>query len=177
MGCAGVGYNRRVLSRVFRMRTIVYPGTFNPITNGHTDLVERAAKIFEHVIVGVGTSTQKASRMTLDQRVDLCRSVLAHVPNVEVCGFTNLLTDFVREKKSNLILRGLRTVADFEYEFQLVGMNRVLAPEIETVFLAPAEHLAYISSTLVREIAAYNGDISKFVAPQVAAAMRAEFAK
>jgi pantetheine-phosphate adenylyltransferase len=115
--------------------------------------------------------------MTLEHRVELCRSVLAHIPNVEVCGFTNLLTDFVREKKSNLILRGLRTVADFEYEFQLVGMNRVLAPEIETMFLAPAEHLAYISSTLVREIAAYNGDISKFVAPQVAAAMRAEFTK
>lgn len=159
------------------MRTIVYPGTFNPITNGHTDLVERAARIFEHVIVAVGTSTQKASKMTLEQRVDLCRQVLSHIPNVEVCGFTSLLTEFVREKKSNLILRGLRTVADFEYEFQLVGMNRVLAPEIETVFLAPAENFSYISSTLVREIAAYGGDISKFVAPSVVAAMRSEFAK
>jgi pantetheine-phosphate adenylyltransferase len=157
------------------MRTIVYPGTFNPITNGHTDLVERAASIFDRVIVAVGTSTQKASRMSLDQRVALCRHVLAHLPNVEVCGFTNLLTDFAREKKANLILRGLRTVADFEYEFQLVGMNRVLAPEIETLFLAPAEHFSYISSTLVREIAAYGGDISKFVAPAVAEAMRAEF--
>jgi pantetheine-phosphate adenylyltransferase len=103
--------------------------------------------------------------------------VLAHLPNVEVCGFTSLLTDFVREKKSSLILRGLRTVADFEYEFQLVGMNRVLAPEIETVFLAPSEHFSYISSTLVREIAAYGGDISKFVAPPVVTAMRAEFSK
>jgi pantetheine-phosphate adenylyltransferase len=159
------------------MRTIVYPGTFNPITNGHTDLIERAARIFEHVIVAVGTSTQKASRMSLDDRVELCRSVLAHIPNIEVCGFTNLLTDFVREKNANLILRGLRTVADFEYEFQLVGMNRVLAPEMETVFLAPAEHFSYISSTLVREIAAYGGDISKFVAPQVVVAMRTEFAK
>ncbi len=159
------------------MRTIVYPGTFNPITNGHTDLVERASRIFDHVIVGVGTSTQKASRMSLDQRVDLCRTVLAHVPNVEVCGFTNLLTEFMRAKGATLILRGLRTVADFEYEFQLVGMNRVLAPEIETVFLAPAEHLSYISSTLIREIATYGGDISKFVAPAVVAAMRAELAK
>ncbi|MEI7949431.1 MAG: pantetheine-phosphate adenylyltransferase [Gammaproteobacteria bacterium] len=159
------------------MRTIVYPGTFNPITNGHTDLVERASRIFDHVIVGVGTSTQKASRMSLDQRVDLCRTVLAHVPNVEVCGFTNLLTEFMRAKGATLILRGLRTVADFEYEFQLVGMNRVLAPEIETVFLAPAEHLSYISSTLIREIATYGGDISKFVAPAVVAAMRAELTK
>ncbi len=159
------------------MRTIVYPGTFNPITNGHTDLVERASHIFDHVIVGVGTSTQKASRMSLDQRVDLCRTVLSHVPNVEVCGFTNLLTEFMREKGATLILRGLRTVADFEYEFQLVGMNRVLAPEIETVFLAPAEHLSYISSTLVREIATYGGDIGKFVAPAVVAAMHAELAK
>jgi pantetheine-phosphate adenylyltransferase len=159
------------------MRTIVYPGTFNPITNGHTDLVERAARIFDHVIVGVGTSTQKSSRMSLEKRVELCRGVLSHVPKVEVCGFTGLLTEFMREKGATLILRGLRTVADFEYEFQLVGMNRVLAPEIETVFLAPAEHLSYISSTLVREIAMYGGDISKFVAPAVVEAMRAELKK
>ena len=102
--------------------------------------------------------------------------MLAHIPNVEVCGFTGLLTEFMQQKDATLILRGLRTVADFEYEFQLVGMNRVLAPEIETVFLAPAENLSYISSTLVREIAAYGGDISKFVAPEVSAAMRAEYA-
>ena len=153
------------------MKTVVYPGTFNPITNGHTDLVERAAGIFDEVIVAVGTSTQKASAMSLEQRVELCKEVLGHVPNVQVCGFTGLLTEFVRAQKANLILRGLRTVADFEYEFQLVGMNRVLAPEIETVFLAPAEQLAYISSTLVREIAAYGGDISQFVHPAVAKAM------
>jgi pantetheine-phosphate adenylyltransferase len=156
------------------MKTVVYPGTFNPITNGHTDLVERAAGIFDRVIVGVGTSTQKASNMSLDDRVTLCREVLAHLPNVEVHGFTTLLTDFVRQNGASLILRGLRTVADFEYEFQLVGMNRVLAPEIETIFLAPAEHLAYISSTLVREIATYGGDISRFVHPSVARAMRRE---
>ena len=156
------------------MKTVVYPGTFNPITNGHTDLVGRAAGIFDHVIVAVGTSAQKTSGMLLEQRVELCRQVLAQVPNVEVCGFRGLLTDFVRQRGANLILRGLRTVADFEYEFQLVGMNRVLAPEIETVFLAPAEHLAYISSTLVREIASYGGDISRFVDPVVAEAMRRE---
>lgn len=156
------------------MKTVVYPGTFNPITNGHTDLVERAAGIFDRVIVAVGTSTQKAGGMPLERRVELCRQVLGNIANVEVCGFRGLLTDFVRERGANLILRGLRTVADFEYEFQLVGMNRVLAPEIETVFLAPAEHLAYISSTLVREIATYGGDISRFVAPVVAEAMRQE---
>jgi pantetheine-phosphate adenylyltransferase, bacterial len=154
------------------MKTVVYPGTFNPITNGHTDLVERAAGIFDRVIVAVGTSTQKSSRMSLERRVALCKEVLAHLPNVEVQGFDCLLTDFVRKAGANLILRGLRTVADFEYEFQLVGMNRVLAPEIETVFLAPAEHLAYISSTLVREIAAYGGDISQFVHPAVVRAMQ-----
>lgn len=154
------------------MRTVVYPGTFNPITNGHTDLVERASRIFDHVIVGVGTGTQKASVVTLDQRVETASRVLAHIDNVQVKGFTCLLTDFVRNQKARLILRGLRTVADFEYEFQLVGMNRVLAPEIETVFLAPSEHLSYISSTLVREIAAYGGDISKFVHPAVVKVMK-----
>lgn len=154
------------------MRTVVYPGTFNPITNGHTDLIERAAGIFDRVIVAVGTSTQKQSAVSLDKRVKLCGVVLEHLPNVEVRGFGGLLTDFVREQGANLILRGLRTVADFEYEFQLVGMNRVLAPEIETIFLAPAEHLSYISSTLVREIAAYGGDISSFVHPAVVAAMK-----
>ncbi|HHX83593.1 MAG TPA: pantetheine-phosphate adenylyltransferase [Pseudomonadaceae bacterium] len=154
------------------MKTVVYPGTFNPITKGHSDLVERASGIFDRVIVAVGTSTQKNSSMSLEQRVELCREVLAHLPNIVVLGFHGLLTDFVREQQANLILRGLRTVADFEYEFQLVGMNRVLAPEIETVFLAPAEHLAYISSTLVREIATYGGDISNFVHPAVAQAMQ-----
>ena len=154
------------------MKTVVYPGTFNPITNGHTDLVERAAGIFDHVIVAVGTSTQKAGGMPLEQRVALCKEVLGGMKNVEVVGFTGLLADFVKSRNARLILRGLRTVADFEYEFQLVAMNRVLAPQIETMFLAPAEHLAFISSTLVREIAAYGGDISSFVAPVVAAAMK-----
>ena len=154
------------------MKTVVYPGTFNPITNGHTDLVQRASGIFEHVIVAVGTSTQKAGGMPLEQRVELCKKVLSSMKNVEVVGFTGLLADFVRSRDANLILRGLCTVADFEYEFQLVAMNRVLAPEIETMFLAPAEHLAFISSTLVREIASYSGDISRFVDPVVAAAMK-----
>lgn len=154
------------------MKTVVYPGTFNPITNGHTDLVERAARLFDKVIVAVGTSTMKQGGLALEKRVELAQQVLVHLPNVKVQGFTGLLTEFVRELDTKLILRGLRTVADFEYEFQLVGMNRILAPEIETLFLAPAEQHAFISSSLVREIAIYGGDISKFVHPTVEKAIR-----
>lgn len=157
------------------MKTIVYPGTFNPITNGHTDLVERASKIFGHVIVAVGTNALKSDQISVDERVVLASKVLAHLDNVEVTGFSCLLTDFVKQRGSKLILRGLRTVADFEYEFQLVGMNRQLAPDIETIFLAPAEHYSYISSTLVREIASYGGDVSKFVDPLIVTAMEKEF--
>ncbi len=153
------------------MRIAVYPGTFNPITNGHTDLVERASRLFDHIIVAVGINRQKTTELSSELRVELASEVLAHLPNVEVCAFDTLLTEFVKQRGANIILRGLRTVADFEYEFQLVGMNRVLEPKIETVFLAPAEHLSYISSTLVREIASYGGDISKFVHPVVARAM------
>lgn len=150
------------------MNTVVYPGTFNPITNGHSDLVHRAARIFDQVIVAIGSNLQKQTDIPLELRVDLARQVLADIPNVEVCSFSGLLTDYVKSRNARLILRGLRTVADFDYEFQLVGMNRVLEPEIETIFLAPSEAYSYISSTLVREIAAYGGDISKFVDPRVA---------
>ncbi len=153
------------------MKTAIYPGTFNPITNGHTDLVERASRLFDKVIVAVGTNRQKSETLSTEKRVELAKEVLGHIENVSVESFDSLLTEFVKMRGANIILRGLRTVADFEYEFQLVGMNRVLEPEIETVFLAPAEHLSYISSTLVREIASYGGDISKFVHPAVAAAM------
>lgn len=153
------------------MKIAVYPGTFNPITNGHTDLVERAARLFDKIIVAVGTNRQKSETMQVDQRVALAEEVLGHLENVEVTSFDSLLTEYVKSCGANIILRGLRTVADFEYEFQLVGMNRVLDPEIETVFLAPEENLSYISSTLVREIASYGGDISKFVHPAVVKAM------
>lgn len=158
------------------MKTAVYPGTFNPITNGHVDLVARAAKLFDKVIVAVGVNPQKKNVQSSDWRVDLASEILAEFENVEVKAFDTLLTQFVNDQGANIILRGLRTVADFEYEFQLVGMNRVLAPNIETVFLAPAEHLSYISSTLVREIASYGGDISEFVPPLVEAAMKKQFA-
>lgn len=154
------------------MKTAVYPGTFNPITNGHTDLVQRASRLFDHVIVAIGVNKQKNNTPATEKRVDLARKVLAHLDNVEVCSFDTLLIDFVRQRGADVILRGLRTVADFEYEFQLVGMNRALDPGIETIFLAPDEHLSYISSTLVREIASYGGDISRFVHPLVAESIR-----
>lgn len=159
------------------MKTAVYPGTFNPITNGHIDLVERASRLFDNVIVAIGVNKQKTTSLSTEKRVDLARKVLAHVDNVEVVAFETLLIEFVRQRGASVILRGLRTVADFEYEFQLVGMNRALDPGIETIFMAPDEHLSYISSTLVREIASYGGDISRFVHPLVAEAMREHLAE
>lgn len=159
------------------MKTAVYPGTFNPITNGHIDLVERASRLFDTVIVAIGVNKQKTTSLSTDKRVALARKVLAHVDNVEVVAFETLLIEFVRQRGASVILRGLRTVADFEYEFQLVGMNRALDPGIETIFMAPDEHLSYISSTLVREIASYGGDISRFVHPLVAEAMREHLAE
>jgi len=154
------------------MKIAIYPGTFNPITNGHTDLVKRASGLFDQIIVAVVDSNrQKSGTLPTQLRVDLAQEVLGDIGNVEVRSFDNLLTHFVKSCGANIILRGLRTVADFEYEFQLVAMNRVLEPDIETVFLAPSEHVSYISSTLVREIASYGGDISKFVHPAVVAVM------
>lgn len=156
------------------MRTVVYPGTFNPITIGHIDLVKRARKLFDRVIVAIGTSPQKNPETHLADRIALCREVLAEVDGVEVDGFNELLVDYVRRKDARFILRGIRTVADFEYEFQMVDMNRRLAPEIEYVFLAPSENCSFISSTLVREISMYGGDISKFVHPAVVRSLAKE---
>lgn len=154
------------------MDTVIYPGTFDPITNGHTDLVERAARMFNTVIVAVAVNPDKRSAFPIETRVTLAREVLAHVENAEVCSFDNLLVDFLRQRQARVILRGLRAVSDFEYEFQLASMNRHLAPEIETLFLTPAEQYAYISSSLVREISSLGGDVTPFVHSKVVAALR-----
>ena len=154
------------------MAIAVYPGTFDPITNGHSDLIERACLLFDKVIVAVASNPGKSPRFSLEQRVDLAEQVLADVNVVEIRPFDSLLVDFVNDCGAGVILRGLRAVSDFEYEFQLAGMNRRLAPEIETLFLTPAEQFSYISSSLVREIAAFGGNVSEFVHPVVAAAIR-----
>jgi pantetheine-phosphate adenylyltransferase len=158
-----------------RNRTAVYPGTFDPITNGHVDLVDRAAPLFERLVIGVAESPSKGPAMPLAQRVELAREALGHHPNVEVRGFNSLLANFVREVGGGVLLRGLRAVSDFEYEFQLASMNRHLIPEAETLFLTPAEQYGFISSSLVREIARLGGDVSGFVPPAVAFALQAHW--
>ncbi|HEX7326300.1 MAG TPA: pantetheine-phosphate adenylyltransferase [Rhodanobacteraceae bacterium] len=158
-------------------RVAVYPGTFDPITNGHGDLVARAAPLFDHLIVAVAQSSGKAPRFALAERVALARAALSDVPNVEVRGFATLLADFVRECGAGVILRGLRAVSDFEYEFQLASMNRHLIPRAETLFLTPAEEWSFISSSLVREIASLGGDVSDFVHPAVQKALAQKWRK
>lgn len=150
----------------------IYPGTFDPITNGHLDIVERAAKLFDHVIVAIAASARKSPAFTLIQRQEFAAAALARFSNVEICGFDGLLVDIAKQKNANVILRGLRAVSDFEYELQLVGMNRRLAPEIETLFLAPAEQYAFISATIVREIINVGGDVSSFVPKEVVAKLQ-----
>jgi len=145
----------------------IYPGTFDPFTRGHEDLVRRASLLFNKVVVAVAESRGKVPIFTLDERVEIAREVLAPFPNVEVTGFDGLLMDFLRAKDARLILRGLRAVSDFEYEFQMAGMNRKLFPDVETVFLTPADEYMFISATMVREIARLGGDVSKFVQPTV----------
>jgi len=159
-----------------RTNCVIYPGTFDPITNGHVDLAERAARLFDRVVVAIAHSQKKTPLFSLAERVSLCEIALDHLDNVEVVGFSNLLTDFARSQNARCVLRGLRAVADFEYEFQLANMNMAIYPEFESIFLTPSEHLAYISSSLVKEIAALKGDISPFVPPQVAAALKKRFA-
>ena len=149
--------------------TAVYPGTFDPITNGHSDLIERAANIFDKVIVAVAANPGKEPVFSLEERVTMAQTVLAEISNVDIVGFDSLLVHFVKQNNAQVILRGLRAVSDFEYEFQLAGMNRRLDSQIETVFLTPAEKYAYISSSLVREIASLNGDVSEFVHEKVVA--------
>ncbi len=148
-------------------RVAIYPGTFDPMTRGHEDLVRRASNLFDRVVVGIAQSRSKRPFFTLDERVELAKQVLAPYPNVEIVGFDNLLMDFLHEQGAKVILRGLRAVSDFEYEFQMAGMNRNLYPEVETVFLTPGEQYMVIAATMVREIAVLGGDVSKFVHPLV----------
>lgn len=157
------------------IKKVVYPGTFDPITNGHIDLVQRASYLFDYVVVAVAASPKKKPLFTLEERVQLCQDVLQGFDNVEVCGFSGLLANFVREKDAYGVVRGLRAVSDFEYEFQLANMNRALAPEMESLFLTPAEHLSYISSTLVREIASLGGDVHQFVPAEVEVALKIKY--
>jgi pantetheine-phosphate adenylyltransferase len=154
------------------MNNVVYPGTFNPITNGHVDLVKRGLSLFDRVTLAIGTSQAKNPSRDLTERIELCRATLAEFGDrVEVESFEGLLVDYVRQKNTRFILRGLRTMQDFEYEFQMAEMNNALDPSIEYVFLLPSKDCSFISSTLVREIAALGGDISKFVPPIVAQAL------
>ncbi len=158
-------------------KRVVYPGTFDPITNGHEDLIQRAARLFDEVIVAVAHSESKRPFFSMEERVGLARDVLAGYPNVKVLGFTGLLTEFVKEHDAKVILRGLRAVSDFEYEFQLAGMNRKLAPGVETMFLTPSDKYLFLSATIVREIAVLGGDISAFVHPITAQRMQVKIDK
>ncbi len=157
------------------MKTIIYPGTFDPITNGHVDLVERAALMFDRVILAIAHSEKKKPLFNLDERIDLCRAALSHLPNVEFHGYSNLLVDFAQQHNARFVLRGVRAIADFEYELQLANMNRAMLPELDTVFLTPKAPYASISSTLVREIASMKGPVDQFVPVVVAQALRAKF--
>jgi pantetheine-phosphate adenylyltransferase len=145
----------------------IYPGTFDPITNGHIDIISRAAKLYYRVLVAVAVNSNKMPLFSLDERVALVQAVTGEFANVSVMGFNTLLVEFAKQQGANVILRGLRAVSDFEYEFQLAGMNRRLSPDLETMFLTPAEQYEFISSTMIREIARLKGDISSFVPPIV----------
>jgi pantetheine-phosphate adenylyltransferase len=158
------------------MLKVVYPGTFDPFTRGHEDLVRRAAKLFDPVVVGIADSDSKRPMFTSAERIAMTCEVLAGYPNVEVLGFSGLLMDFVHSIGASVIVRGLRAVSDFEYEFQMAGMNRNLYPEVETLFLTPAEQYLFMSATIVREIARFGGDVSSFVHPVVEARLKAKVA-
>jgi pantetheine-phosphate adenylyltransferase len=152
----------------------VYPGTFDPMTLGHEDLVRRAARLFDHVVLAVADSKTKKPLFTLAERIDMARNTLKDVKNVTVEGFSGLLMQFVREHDALVVLRGVRAVSDFDYEFQLAGMNRKMHPEVETVFMTPGEEYMFLSATLVREISVMGGDVSKFVSPAIAGRLKAK---
>ncbi|MAZ38712.1 MAG: pantetheine-phosphate adenylyltransferase [Legionellales bacterium] len=154
------------------MRKIaIYPGTFDPMTNGHIDIIQRAAKIFEHVIIAIAENPNKKPLLSVEKRIELGEEIFKTTPNISIQGFSGLLITFAQKNHAQLIIRGLRAVADFEYEFQLARMNKDLAPELETIFMTPNEKYAFVSSTLVREIAKLDGDVGKFVPPCVVNAL------
>lgn len=157
------------------MVTAVYPGTFDPITNGHADIAARASRLFDKTFIAVADSPGKSTLFSLDERVSMAKQVLSKLDNVHVISFSGLVTNLAHEQGANVIVRGIRAVSDFDYEFQMAGMNRQLISDIETVFLTPAESLSYITSTLVREIASFNGDVGKFVDDTVLAALTKKF--
>lgn len=158
------------------MRVVVYPGTFDPITNGHSDLIERATRLFDRVVVAVADSSRKKPLFDLAARISLVQQVMADNPKVEVVGFDCLLTELMQQQNANIILRGVRGVADFEYELQLAQLNRAMSPNLESVFLPPSEHLSFIASTLVREVSNLGGDVSQFVHPYVVEALQKKHA-
>ena len=158
-------------------RVAIYAGTFDPLTRGHEDLVRRAVHLFDHVVVAIAASRSKRPFFTLEERVEMAREVLARFPNAEVTSFDGLLMDFLHQRGAKIILRGLRAASDFEFEFQMAGMNRNLYPEVETVFLTPSEKYMFISATMVREIAILGGDVSKFVQPTVSERLKQKVAE
>ncbi len=157
------------------MNIAVYPGTFDPITNGHLDLINRAARLFDRVVIAIAGSPGKGPTLDLDTRIVLAREVVAHLDNVEVIGFSGLLTELMKQQQARIILRGLRAVSDFEYELQLANMNRAQMPDLESVFLTPAVENSYISSTMVREIAKLGGNVSMLVHPRVAETLNSHY--
>ena len=156
---------------------VIYPGTFDPFTRGHEDLVRRATSVFDRVVVGVADSSSKRPMFSTEERIAMAKEVLAGFSQVEVTGFSGLLMDFVHSRGARVIMRGLRAVSDFEYEFQMAGMNRNLYPEVETLFLTPSEQYLFMSSTIVREIASLGGDVSKFVHPSVELRLKSKAAE
>ena len=158
------------------LKIVVYPGTFDPVTNGHADLVRRALNVFDKVVVGIAASPQKVPLFGLEERVALANTVFSEYKDVEVCGFDGLLVNFARDNGAVAVLRGLRAVSDFEFEFQLASINRHLDPSLESIFLTPAEQFSFISSSIVREVVLLGGDISKFVHPKVEQALKNKFA-
>lgn len=152
--------------------TAIYPGTFDPLTNGHTDLIQRAAKMFDTVLVAVANNPSKQPCFNLEERVALANTILSHLDNVKVIGFSGLLADLARDHNAHVLIRGIRAVSDFDYEFQLANMNRRLNPDLESVFLTPAEKNSFISSTLVKEVARHHGDVSEFVDPIIVNALK-----